>query len=64
MDPQRLNRLSEYEWEIPVSGPMRVPAVIFASEKLITDMDQKVFEQATKRCTRSGPLVRRSKLRR
>ncbi len=47
MDPQRLNRLSEYEWEIPVSGPMRVPAVIFADEKLITDMDQKVFEQAT-----------------
>ncbi len=47
MDLQRLNRLSEYEWEIPVSGPMRVPAVIFASEKLINDMDQKVFEQAT-----------------
>ncbi len=46
MDPQRFNRLSEYEWEIPATGRMRVPAIIFASEELITDMDRKVFEQA------------------
>ena len=46
MDPQRFNRLSQFEWEIPASGRMRVPAVIFASEKLIGDMDRKVFEQS------------------
>lgn len=47
MDTRQFNRLSEYEWEIPASGRMRVPAIIFASEDLIADMDQKVFEQAT-----------------
>jgi tRNA-splicing ligase RtcB len=39
-------RHSEYEWEIPKHGAMRVPAVIFASEPLIREMDQKVYEQA------------------
>ncbi len=39
-------RRSEYEWEIAPRGAMRVPAVIYASEQLIRDMDQKVYEQA------------------
>jgi tRNA-splicing ligase RtcB len=46
MDTNRFRRRSEYEWEIPQSGAMRVPAVIFASEPLIRDMDDKVYEQA------------------
>ncbi len=37
---------AEYRWEIPPSGPMRVPAVIYASAELIDGMDAKVFEQA------------------
>ena len=37
---------AEYRWEIPPSGPMRVPAVIDASAELINGMDAKVFEQA------------------
>ena len=45
MDPKRLIRRSDYEWHIPPSGRMRVPGVIFASEDLIRDMDDKVFEQ-------------------
>jgi tRNA-splicing ligase RtcB (3'-phosphate/5'-hydroxy nucleic acid ligase) len=40
-------RRSEYEWEIPLKGDMRVPAIIFASEALLRAMDQKVYEQAT-----------------
>jgi tRNA-splicing ligase RtcB (3'-phosphate/5'-hydroxy nucleic acid ligase) len=46
MDLSALVRRSEYEWEIPASGAMLVPAVIFASEALMRDMDQKVCEQA------------------
>ncbi|SCZ52462.1 RtcB family protein [Thiohalomonas denitrificans] len=41
-----LERRSEHEWVIPQTGPMRVPAVIYASESLVNAMDAKVFEQA------------------
>src|ERR1700757_3712741 len=46
MDTSRFVRHGEYEWQIPPSGSMRVPAVIFASEELIQAMDEKVGEQA------------------
>lgn len=46
MDFNLLKRRSEYEWEIQQHAAMRVPAVIFASEALIREMDQKVYEQA------------------
>jgi tRNA-splicing ligase RtcB len=46
MEASRLERKSEFEWRIPPTGKMRVPAVIYASEQLINDMDQKVVEQA------------------
>src|SRR5206468_7056796 len=45
MDLARLHRRSEWEWEIAPAGKMRVPAVIYATEPLIRDMDDKVFEQ-------------------
>ncbi|QKT04876.1 RtcB family protein [Ectothiorhodospiraceae bacterium 2226] len=46
MDIARLNKLSDYAWEIPRAGAMRVPAVLYASEALVTAMDEKVYEQA------------------
>jgi tRNA-splicing ligase RtcB len=46
MDTSLLVRRSDYEWEIPQQGAMRVPAVIYASEALMHDMDHKVYEQA------------------
>ncbi|MGZ9038753.1 MAG: RtcB family protein [Burkholderiales bacterium] len=46
MDLGLLRRRSPFEWEIPQQGAMRVPAVIFASEPLMRDMDHKVYEQA------------------
>src|SRR5437899_322380 len=46
MDLGVLKRRSECEWEIPQRGAMRVPAVIYATEPLLRDMDDKVFEQA------------------
>jgi tRNA-splicing ligase RtcB (3'-phosphate/5'-hydroxy nucleic acid ligase) len=45
MDLTLFTRRSEYEWEIPQQGAMRVPGVIYASEALMRDMDQKVVEQ-------------------
>src|SRR6516165_2870829 len=45
MDSARLNRRGECEWELPRSGKMRVPGVIYADEALIRDMDDKVSEQ-------------------
>ena len=33
-------KISEYEWEIPKSGGMKVPARIFASEKLMEKIKQ------------------------
>jgi tRNA-splicing ligase RtcB len=47
MDLSRLQRKTENEWHIAPYGKMRVPAVVFASETLIRDMDEKVYEQVT-----------------
>ena len=54
MDTSLLDRRSEHEWVIPQRGPMRVPAVIYASEPLIRDMDHKVWEQAVNVATLPG----------
>src|SRR5262249_1114925 len=35
--PLRLTRVGEYVWEIPRQGGMRVPARVYASEKLIEE---------------------------
>jgi len=35
MDINRFIKRSDYEWEIPQSGDMHVPAVIYASEELV-----------------------------
>ncbi len=47
--PSALRRVSDTVWEIPPSYKpgMLVPARIFATEKLIREMDAGVFEQVT-----------------
>lgn len=45
MDLDRLVQHSENRWEIPASGRMRVPAILYGSESLIRAMDRKVYEQ-------------------
>ena len=59
MDTTRLQRQTEHQWRIAAHGKMRVPAVIFATESLIRDMDEKVYEQVTNVATLPG-IVRAS----
>ncbi len=47
MELKSLIRVGDYEWEIPQKGNMRVPGKIFASRRLIEEMDEKVREQVT-----------------
>ena len=54
MDTSRFERVAEYEWRVAPFGRMRVPAIIYADEALIVDMDDKVFEQVTNVATLPG----------
>jgi tRNA-splicing ligase RtcB len=54
MDVSSLVRKSDCEWWIPQTGTMRVPGVIYASEALVRDMDEKVREQITNVATLPG----------
>ena len=47
MNPSRFQQVSNVEWRIEPFGAMRVPAVIYADEALIREMDDKVLEQLT-----------------
>ena len=44
MDINRFSRVDATTWRIEPYGAMLVPAIIFADEKLIRDMDDKVHE--------------------
>jgi len=52
----RLQRVSDTIWEIPPTAKagMRVPARIFATERLVREMDQAVYEQITNVATLPG----------
>lgn len=54
MDVSRLKRKADDEWWVTPFGKMRVPAVIYATEQLIHDMDEKVYEQVTNVATLPG----------
>jgi len=45
MDLKRLTRIDAHRWELPRSGGMRVPGVIFGDATLVQAMDDKVAEQ-------------------
>jgi tRNA-splicing ligase RtcB (3'-phosphate/5'-hydroxy nucleic acid ligase) len=53
---QALERISDTVWEIPVSYKqgMRVPARLYATEKLVRAMDEAVYEQVTNVATLPG----------
>jgi len=54
--PKAMERISDTIWELPPSYKegMRVPARIFATEKLIQEMDETVYEQITNVATLPG----------
>ena len=45
MDTTRLIQKSEFEWWLKATLPMRVPGILYASEALLREMDDKVLEQ-------------------
>ena len=45
MDSTKLRKSSRFVWEIPRTGKMRVDGVLYASRKLVEEMDDKVLEQ-------------------
>jgi tRNA-splicing ligase RtcB (3'-phosphate/5'-hydroxy nucleic acid ligase) len=45
MNVRELVRKSDAEWWIEPSGAMRVPGILYASEPLVSEMDEKVAEQ-------------------
>jgi tRNA-splicing ligase RtcB len=47
MDVSRFQKVSAFCWRIEPTGAMRVPAIIYADEGLLADMDEKVLEQLT-----------------
>ena len=46
MDLNLLTREDEFTWRVEPHGNMRVPAILYADEALIRNMDHKVYEQA------------------
>jgi tRNA-splicing ligase RtcB len=46
MNTSGLERVHEFEWRRRPSGGMTVPVVIYATEDLVREMDDKVLEQA------------------
>ncbi len=54
MDMERLEKIAESAWQLPQTPKMRVPAIIYATEALIRDMDDKVAEQLTNVATLPG----------
>jgi len=54
--PAALQRISETVWELPVTykAGMQVPARIFATQKLLTEMDAGVFDQVSNVATLPG----------
>ena len=59
MDIGELIQRGPCEWEIPMHGTMRVPAIVYGSEALVAAMDDKVKEQACNVATLPG-IVRAS----
>ncbi len=54
MDISQFERVTDYEWRIAPFGEMHVPAVIYADQDLLREMDQKVYEQLTNVATLPG----------
>lgn len=54
MELQLFEKVNDFCWMLPQHDNMRVPGFIYASEKLITQMDHKVYEQLKNVATLPG----------
>jgi tRNA-splicing ligase RtcB len=54
MDLNLLKQRGRDEWHISPHGKMRVPGVVYATESLIREMDEKVYEQVVNVATLPG----------
>jgi len=54
MDLNLFKQENNYTWRIEPTGQMRVPAIIYADESLMREMDLKVYEQITNVATLPG----------
>lgn len=54
MNLEPFEQVSDVEWRVAPFGKMRVPAVVYADQGLIREMDEKVFEQLTNVATLPG----------
>ena len=59
MDLKKLTERGPCHWELPVTGKMHVPVVLYADEALLREMDEKAFEQAVNVASLPG-IVRAS----
>lgn len=48
MEKIEVKKVSEYEWKIEKEGKMKVPAIVYASEKLLADMQKDITLQQIK----------------
>jgi tRNA-splicing ligase RtcB len=54
MELNRLQKVTDFCWRIERTGDMRVPGILYASEELVRDMDDKVREQVVNVATLPG----------
>jgi tRNA-splicing ligase RtcB len=54
MEMKRLTQVSKYCFELPPTGRMLVPGIVFGSRELLEDMDDKVLEQVRNVATLPG----------
>ena len=54
MDLRKLQKIDKLTWCIEPHGDMRVPGILYASEALVTEMDDKVYEQLANVATLPG----------
>jgi tRNA-splicing ligase RtcB len=54
VDLSTLTRTSDTEWRIEPHGRMRVPGVLYGTEALVRDMDEKVYQQVVNVATLPG----------
>lgn len=54
MDLNQLQKINDFTWRVEPHGSMRVPAIFYADENLLRDMDDKVYQQACNVATLPG----------